>query len=383
MTATERPAVTAIITHLALGGAENVALSLASRLSVEFRMSFFVVLEEERPTAVGREMAARLAALAIPFAFGTARSFKRGGALEAAWRLRRFMAAHRPRLLHVHTEIPELTLALATMLPASVHVPVLRTVHNVELWGGWGAIGHWVERRLGKAAVAGVSRAALAADDSLRRAAGAPLPPSWGRRLIYNGVEPMGPPRPPRPAGPQRVLFAGRFEPQKGADLLPAILARAAERTTVPFEVTLMGSGSLGDTLSRQVAALPCPVRVAPPTPDLARRLHEFDVVLMPSRFEGLGLLAVEALLAGVPVVATAAPGLEEVVPPNDPLSAPIADIDAIAAALTEYLRDPAYHRSRVAARLPELRARFDIAATAAQYGRLYTQLITGVMVSR
>jgi glycosyltransferase involved in cell wall biosynthesis len=372
----ERPAVTVIITHLGVGGAENVALSLAERLAADFRLSFFIVLEEQAETDVGRSMAAGLQALTIPFMFGSARPFKRGGVVEAAWNLRRFIAAQRPQLLHVHTEIPELTLALATMLPGLAQTSTLRTIHNAELWGGWGAIGRWVERRLGRAAVAGVSQAALAADDRLRAVAGAPvLPPAW-RRLIYNGVEIGNPVTRVRQPGPQRVLFAGRFEPQKGADLLPAILAAVATRTTTPFEVTLMGSGSLGDRLTREVAGLSCRVRVVPPIPDLAQHLAGFDVVLMPSRFEGLPLVAIEALLAGVPIIATAAPGLAEVVPPNDLLSAPIEDVEAIADRLANYLRDPKLYRDRVAMRLPELRAHFSAASTAAKYAQFYTQLI-------
>jgi glycosyltransferase involved in cell wall biosynthesis len=376
MMATERLPVTAIITHLALGGAENVALSLAERLAGEFRMSFFIILAEGSDTDVGRGMAARLDDLAIPYAFGAARPFKRGGVIEAAWQLRRFIAAQRPRLLHVHTEIPELTLALATMLPGTVSVPVLRTVHNVELWGGWGPVGRWVERRLGMAAVAGVSNAALAADDALREAAKLPVLAHLRRRLIYNGVEPRHMVRPARPAGPQRVLFAGRFEYQKGADLLPAILARTAERTAVPFEVTLMGSGSLHNNLAHQIAKLPCPTRIMPAVSNLAQRLSEFDVVLMPSRFEGLPLLAIEALLAGVPVVATSAPGLAEVVPPYDSLSAPVDDVDAIADALIEYLDKPALYQQRVAARLPELQASFLVEGMADHYRDFYMNVM-------
>ncbi len=372
MMAAERLPVMAIITHLALGGAENVALSLAEHLAGEFRMSFFIVLAEGSDTDVGHEMAARLDSLGISYAFGAVRPFKRGGVIQAAWQLCRFIAEQQPRLLHVHTEIPELTLALATMLPGAVSLPVLRTVHNVELWGGWGPVGRWVERRLGMAVVAGVSNAALSADDALRKAAKLPALAPLDRRLIYNGVEPRHTVRSARLAGPQRVLFAGRFEHQKGADLLPAILARTAERTAVPFEVTLMGSGSLHNALVHKIAKLPCPARIMPAVPNLAQRLSEFDVVLMPSRFEGLPLLAIEALLAGVPVVATCAPGLAEVVPSNDSLSAPIDDVDAIANCLIEYLEKPTLHQQRVAERLPDLQARFLVQAMADQYRDTY-----------
>lgn len=371
---TMRPAVLHVITHLALGGAENVALRMIEALHETYAFEVFAVLEEGNNTPVGREMVARLARLSVPVHFGTRIPFKRGGVLLAACALGRQLRRRRWALVHVHTEIPELTLAQAIALVPGGAPPVLRTVHNARLWDGWGGIGNWTERRLRDAAVAGVSEAALSADDALRIRAGV-KPAAAGRRvLVYNGVPEPAASVKPEPRDVCRILYAGRFEPQKGADLIPAILKAAAAITTVRAEVVLAGGGSLEPGIAAGIAdpATRWPVRIIPGISALGDQIGKYDVVLMPSRFEGLGLVAIEALFAGVPVVATQAPGLVEVVPADDPLSCPVDDVGALANALAACLADPARFREAVAARLPALRVRFGVPAMAAGYRALY-----------
>lgn len=377
MTAT-RPIVATVISHLAVGGAENVAITLAEALHEQVDFRFFVVLRSREKTEVGREMSARLSALNIPVAFGTALPFKRGGAAQAAWNLRRRIAQIRPAAVHLHTEIPEFTLALATLFPGiGSSVAVIRTIHNTRLWPEWKTIGCFVERRLAHATVVGVSRAALEAHGQLSERCGAmPKRAAPHRHLIHNGVR--QPPAAARNHGsaPQ-ILFAGRFERQKGADLLPAILNRAARRSALHAEVTLAGTGTLENNLktSVELSSLRWPVRIVRPIADLAGKLGRFDAILMPSRFEGLPLIAIEALLAGVPVVSAAAPGLVEVIPPEDPLSAPVDDVDGLAQHLATCLEDLPRFRAHVATRIPQLQAKFGIRQMAARYLELYGEL--------
>ncbi len=56
------------------------------------------------------------------------------------------------------------------------------------------------------------------------------------------------------------------------------------------------------------------------PIPDVSNMFYAFDYIFMPSHFEGLGLISVEASLAKVPVIASFAPGLDETLPENWPL---------------------------------------------------------------
>jgi glycosyltransferase involved in cell wall biosynthesis len=253
-------------------------------------------------------------------------------------------------------------------------VPTIRTIHNVTLWPSWRAVGQWTERRLGGRPAIGVSAAALTGLDAFRASAGlAPLPDD-ARRLVLNGV--ASPPlrdRPDRPADGVRVLFAGRLEHQKGADLIPAIwdaCGNAPDTATL----TVIGDGSLEPELRVWADTAGAAVRLLPPVYGIAGMLKDFDVLLMPSRFEGLPLLAVEALMAGVPVVAFDSPGLREVFPAGYPLLAPTQNVEAIAALLARRIAAPVLpDRERTIAFVQE---RFGLHRMAQEYAGLYDRMV-------
>ncbi|MFG1342084.1 glycosyltransferase [Xanthobacter autotrophicus] len=162
--------------------------------------------------------------------------------------------------------------------------------------------------------------------------------PKTKLRLVLSGIEP---PRPEIPAAPWpdsrlRVLFAGRFDYQKGVD----ILLEAVSGLEKQFSVRLVG----GYVLSEQ--ELPGPLE--PHVTNIGwleregvySQMKSCDVLVIPSRWEGFGLVAIEALSLGVPVVAAAVGGLREilddgryglVVPPEDPeaLRAALLSLDA------------------------------------------------------
>lgn len=324
-----RPRILQVISHLDLGGAEMVALSLAENLTNQFDLRLFAVrAAKDGPFA--QQMADRLATLGIPYDHGTSVKLTRGGLLLAGYRLARRIVRDRPAVVHLHTEWPEATWAMAaTLSPAVRRVPVLRTVHNSLLWPAWRPVGTWVERRLGTRAVIAVSNDAAAGLASLRIGASLPPLPDHQLRVVSNGVA-VPPARQDAglPAGrPPRVLFAGRLELQKGADRLPAIwrmLAAAVPGATL----TIIGDGTLRPMLTDFSDQTPG-VTLEPATYGLSRLLHGFDLLLMPSRFEGLPLLAVEALMARLPVIAFDVAGLRSAFSLDYPLLAPADDVVA------------------------------------------------------
>jgi glycosyltransferase involved in cell wall biosynthesis len=100
------------------------------------------------------------------------------------------------------------------------------------------------------------------------------------------------------------------------------------------------------------------------------------DVLVVPSRREGFGLVAAEALMAGIPVVASAVGGLSEVleegaagllVPPEDPT--------ALACAIDAVLTDSQSARTRAARGLESARERFEPTVMARAYEALYEEL--------
>ncbi|NKJ00240.1 glycosyltransferase family 4 protein [Novosphingobium sp. SG707] len=347
-----------IITHLELGGAEDVAMQLAETLASDVESAVFAVIEKREVSAIAAHRAERMQAIDAPVFWGTRRGFKSGGVLQAAFRLVRAVERFRPDVLHVHTEIPELTLAVACVMSRAVaRTPLLRTVHNSVLWIDWGRLGAWVTRWLAHGRAVAVSQAAADADQAI--AAGVDRPRA---EVIYNAVSISIATSAPVDRRPLRVLFAARLVHQKGADLLPAILARAQRQAgRRDVEMVIAGEGvfrdDLADAFAKQDGAWQ--IGLVPPIERLAEKLSNYDVMLAPSRFEGLGLLYLEALLAGVPVLAFRAPGLNEVLPPDYALAADVGDVEAMAAMLAAVVDDIAHYRQMAAACRPALLERF------------------------
>jgi len=362
-----------VVTKLDLGGAESVAIDLVGALHEQVDFAVFGVFALAEPSRVGRDMAERLARWRVPFFAGTAGHFKKGGALVAAWRLARAVGRFRADVVHLHTEVPELTFAIATLLsPALRKVRVVRTVHNCELWIEWAGVGRWVTQRLARGTAMAVSEVAADADAAI--ATRSPRPRA---RVVANGVTP--PPLATRlSSSPYRLLFAARFVPAKGADLVPAVLAAAhAVTPRRDVEVTIAGTGPLEAQMRVELAsAAPgWTIQVVPPIEQLGQRLGEWDGVLMPSRFEGLPLLAIEVLLAGVPLAATDAPGLAEVIPADYPLRAPVDDVAALGAVLARMIDDPDAARAQVTPLRDGMIARFSPERMAASYAGIYPAL--------
>ncbi len=168
---------------------------------------------------------------------------------------------------------------------------------------------------------------------------------------VPNGIVPRGP-GPGRQAAraalglhpdQQVVMTVGRLMVQKGQCYLVAAMPALAERFP-HLAVVIVGGGYLADDLARQAAELGVAEFLHLPghRTDARMLLDAADVFVLPSRQEGMPLAALEAMDAGLPLVATDVIGTAEVVahgetgtlvPPQDPPS--------LAEALAELLADP------------------------------------------
>lgn len=150
--------------------------------------------------------------------------------------------------------------------------------------------------------------------------------------VVENGVEPTRPTRTRAavrasldvPPDAPVALAAGRFTPQKGYDLL----IEAARRLPDPALVLIAGDGPGLEDARAAVARTGAPVRLLGRRDDLPDLLAAADLLVIPSRFEGLPLVVLEAMAAGRAVLGTDVAGTRDavahgetgwLVPPEDP----------------------------------------------------------------
>lgn len=351
------------IAELGSGGAEATAAHLAARLSAA---GHDVVLASsggwrlpllQATTSVGH--------LHLPLA-------EAGGAPLVRSAARLVARTGRPDLLHAHNV--RATLA-AWPLAAARRVPLLTTVHGLAE-GDYAAAARILSRCSDH--VVAVSR--TVAEDL--RWAGLPADRI---SVVENAVvprdvlRPSGAARPVQPGREERVvLCAARFAEQKRHDLL--LRAWAAVADEGPLEratLVLAGDGPRREALERLARELGVgsSVLFVGDHRDVPALLDEVDLLVLPSDWEGLPVVVLEALAAGVPVVAHAVGGLlelEEVVhlvPPRDHQQLSRAMVAAL---------DPASRDERSARRVRGrelVRDRFDVARMVAAYGGLYHRL--------
>ena len=174
------------------------------------------------------------------------------------------------------------------------------------------------------------------------------------------------------------VGFLGRFMSAKGfVYLIDAIdeLRRMPQVSKMPVVLAFGGGGFIReDTAYLHRKGLAEYFRFLPFTPDVGPVLRGLDLVAMPSLWEAASLLAMEILVAGVPLVAFTCRGLEEIIEgtPATPVSP--RDVRGLAEALAQRMADPKKREAR--AYVGDARARFDVRRTASEVDGLFSRLI-------
>jgi glycosyltransferase involved in cell wall biosynthesis len=106
--------------------------------------------------------------------------------------------------------------------------------------------------------------------------------------------------------------------------------------------------------------------------------MESFDLLLMPSRFEGLSLMAIESLLLGLPIVATKAAGLRDGFPVDYPWMAPPCDVVAYSELLAKVLNEPQTWPAVGEIGRRFARENFDVKRMCEEYGELYQEAVRG-----
>ena len=199
-------------------------------------------------------------------------------------------------------------------------------------------------------------------------------------RVIYAGL-PISPGDSPplRHANAEIVIgTAGRLVELKGMEYL--IRAAAALRTEFPaLRVEIAGSGPLRAKLEEEVASagLSTHIKFLGWIDDIDPVLSRWDVFVLPSLEEGFPVAALDAMAAGLPVVASSVGGVPELI--EDEKSGwliPPRDVEALTARLRLLLGNSELRQSVGAAAFARVRDHFNAAQMAKAFGRLYDELL-------
>jgi glycosyltransferase involved in cell wall biosynthesis len=288
----------------------------------------------------------------------------------------RMIREWQPDLIHAHFAVP--AGAAAYVLSRLTGVPYVITAHLGDVPGG---VPEKTERwfRWVYPFTAPIYRSAakvVAVSEFTRQLAQAHYPVDID--IIPNGVDLRGlPARVENKNGAARIVFVGRLVPQKNPQHVVTALAALQD---LPWKCTLLGDGPLRKQVEMEIDRhgledrFTMPGWVAPQ--DVLSWYAKSDILLLPSRSEGLPVVGVQALAMGLALVLSTAGGNVELVKngENGFLFDP-GDIDTLVSGLRILLGDP-QRLLKASKHSLELAKRFDIELVVKQYEALFEQII-------
>ncbi len=296
------------ITELNAGGAERCLVELATRLD-RSRFDPFVCCLGPRPRQDAASLVNRLEAAQVPVRFFDARGLL--SAPRVFWQLRREMRSLKPDVVQTflwHANV------LGVLAASSASVPrIITGLRVAEPRRRW----RWpIERFAGR-----LAERHVAVSEGVVRFAREKI----GLRpekivVIPNGVDVPEAPVPPAdlaslgvPPGRRAIVFIGRLDKQKGIDWLieqaPRLFAELPNH-----DLLVVGTGPLESKVRRRAVELNVAERIhfTGWRNDVPAILSASDLLVSPSRWEGMSNVILEAMAAARPVVAVGVEGVAD-----------------------------------------------------------------------
>ena len=206
--------------------------------------------------------------------------------------------------------------------------------------------------------------------------------PSNRVTVVPNGVDSefFGPPARERPSGPLRLLTVARLVPDKDHDTLLMAFARIASRHP-EAELWLVGDGPRRQALEHKAGdlALNGRVRFFSGQPDLRAFYHRAHLFVLSSVAEALPNVILEAMAAGLPIVATRVGGIPEVVVEKSTgLLVEPGDVTGLAAALDYLLKNSEIRESMGQHGRERVMQQYSLTAMVKGHEEVWTRLLQG-----
>lgn len=323
-----------VIHGLETGGAEMMVLHLARELSRAGHPVRVVSLHGDETDVAGLMRRAGVDVVALN---------KAGGPdPRTVLRLRAQMRDFSPAVVHTHLPVLEYVLPAARLYGRRVRI--IHTVHNLAREETRHRVLRAVNRRAFSHGVVPVAlneevRSSICREYAL---------PASAVPVVGNGID-LDAFRGPQRRGPRgagvRLLCVARLAPAKNHALLLRTVARLRESGR-DVSLTLVGDGPLRGALEERARELGISqrVRFAGRRTDTPAFYRDCDLFVLLSDYEGMPMSIIEAMASGLPVVATRAGGVAELV--DDGVNGALVEADAAAAAeaIAAICDDPALY---------------------------------------
>ncbi len=332
-----------VITRLAVGGAPRNVLATIQGLD---RSRYRIALVAGRPEPNEGSLAEAAHALDIDFHIlpSLQREVHVFQDLKALWQLYRFIRRGRYHIVHTHISKAGI---LGRLAAHCAGVPrIVHTYHGDIFEGYFGPLRSAVFLAVERLAGLVTDRFVMVSKALQARYRGYRV----GRRgaffTVPNGIWIDSFPSPTSEARKgRRVGTAAMFYPIKRVDLFLEVAHRVLHRRS-DAEFMLAGGGPEEATLRQIARDLGDPVRFLGVRYDVSELLSTLDVFVLCSDFEGAGIGVMEAMLAGVPVVATRVGAVSEAVTHGETgFLVPQGDVDGLAASVLRLLEDSALRK--------------------------------------
>lgn len=279
------------------------------------------------------------------------------------------------QLIHAHGALP--CGHAAMLLSRRLRVPFVVTVHGLDAFSTnqvQGALGNWCRRITQE--VYRSARCVICISERVREQVLEGVPDALAT-VIYNGADPQRFRPADAPSSPAVILSVGNLIPIKGHELLLRAIAALPERSEVFCEI--IGDGPEHSrlealacelNLNANIRFLGCQNRT-----QVAEALRRCTLFALPSRYEGLGCVYLEAMLTAKPVIACQGQGIEEIIQDgfNGRLIGP-NDLPGLTQALSSLLQSPQLRTRLGEAARATILPRFTLAHQAQYLAELYQE---------
>ena len=171
------------------------------------------------------------------------------------------------------------------------------------------------------------------------------------------------------------VLQAGYVGKKKGFDVTIEA-AKILQQKNIPVHLLLLGDGPETETLKKQAKGLEN-VFFLSHQKDMGTWFASANLLIQPSKSEGLGSVILEAMAAGLPVIASNTGGIPDIIEHEQTgLLIEPGNVQELASAIERVVSD-AELRNRLQAEAKEKLSQFEISRTAQRYTDLYKQVTT------